>query len=396
MSAEAPEADLRDFPRSADTLTAEWLEATLHEAGFDLGVAIEAIDVEVIGVGEGFMAQLARVTLRGADGAVPSPASLIAKFASPDPSTREFATTQNVYARELGFYRDIGDEAGIPIPQLYFGTLDPESQTFVLLLEDLAPAEASDQVRGTGVDESRQVVEAFAKLHARWWNSERLAGYAWSRPVVEEQSLEDGLAMIHKSIEQAESEGTFDRYPEMKKHLRKLPALFRVEPPKPFPFTLAHGDLRSDNVFFPTERGGRFAMIDWQMCGVDQAARDLARWLVQSITIEQRRETEQELIAHYHRLLVEHGIEGYSLARLKTDYQLSIVVMYLMFAMGLDQIDTSAERSEALFHEMFSRLDAAMVDWKVGRLLTVLPLLVPLLKLAAWAQARFSGTRSDS
>ena len=299
-----------EFPRSAQELTAKWLNDTLSKAAVLEGGPVDSIDVEIIGVGEGFLGQLARVSLHGANGTKVGPTSLIAKFASPDESTREFAKTQNVYARELSFYRDIGDEAGIPVPGFYFGVLDPESYKFVLLLEDLQPAEASDQVRGTGVPESRQVIEAFAKLHAQWWNSELLASYAWARPLVGEQPLSDGLAMMHQSIERAENEGTFDRYPEMKKHLRRLPALFRVEPPPPFPYTLAHGDLRSDNVFFPTAAGGRFAIIDWQMCGMDQAARDLARWLVQSITIEQRRESEQELLAHYHALLVANGVKG--------------------------------------------------------------------------------------
>lgn len=376
------------FPRSAAELTSEWLNATLAAEGFLEGPEIRAIDVQVIGVGEGFLGQVARVTLHREVGATSSLSSLVAKFASQDDSTREFARTQNVYARELGFYRDIGAESGIPIPQCYFGALEQENYDYVLLLEDLSPAQASDQVEGTGVTESRQVVEAFAKVHAQWWNSDRLASYDWAKPVIQEQPLADGLAMMHASIEKAEREGTFDRYPEMKAHLRKLPALFRIEPPQPFPYTLVHGDLRSDNVFFPGDGGGRFAMIDWQMSGVDQAARDLARWLVQSITVEQRRATEQELLEHYHALLVEHGVTGYSLTRLKTDYQLSIVVMYLMFAMGADQIDTSAERSAALFHVMYERLDAALSDWKVGRLLKVLPLMVPFMKFGAWFKAK--------
>ena len=95
--------------------------------------------------------------------------------------------------------------------------------------------------------------------------------WGWAQP------LADGLAMIHASIARAETEGSFDRYPEMKAHLHRLPPLFRLTPPRPFPFTLVHGDLRSDNVFFPTAAGGRFAMIDWQMCGVDQAALDIAK-----------------------------------------------------------------------------------------------------------------------
>jgi aminoglycoside/choline kinase family phosphotransferase len=372
------------FPRSADELTPGWLRSVLADTDFPAASSITDIEVEIIGVGEGFLAQLARVSLQSNSSLSEQPSSLIAKFASPDESTREFARIQNVYTREIGFYRDIGDEAGVPVPRCYYSDLDLESTTFVLLLEDLAPAEPADQVAGASREQSLQVVEGFAQLHARWWNSEQLRGYTWSRPFIEEQPLADGLVLIRAAIEKAQSDGRFDRYPEMKAHLKRLPALFRLEPPSPFPYTLAHGDLRADNIFYPTAGGGRFAVIDWQLCGIDLGARDLARWLVQSISVEQRRETEQELLAHYHAQLVEHGVRGYPLSKLKNDYQLSIVVMYLMFAGGVDQFDTSAERSDALFHSMYERLDAAMVDWKVGRLLKVLPLLVPFFKLSAW------------
>lgn len=386
MAAAAAEPALA-FPTTPDGLTPAWLNATLTSAGLLSAPSIVDFELERIGVGAGFLAQLTRVVPRTDRDEPALPSSLIAKFASPDGPTRDFARMQNYYGREVGFYRDIGDDAGIPVPRCYHAELDPESYRFVLLVEDLAPAEPSDQVAGSDEAESRQVVEAFARLHARWWNSERLAALDWARPVIDEQPLGEGLALIRSSIAKAESDGHFDRYPEMKALLRYLPALFRVEPPRPFPYTLAHGDLRSDNVFFPTAAGGRFAMIDWQGCGIDLGVRDLARWLVQSISVEQRRATEQELIALYHAQLVEHGVTGYSLRRLKTDYQLSIVVMYLMFAMGADDIDKSAERSEALFDVMYTRLDAALVDWKIARLLKVLPLMVPFLKLGAWLRS---------
>jgi thiamine kinase-like enzyme len=381
---------MQPFPRSVDELSPEWLNDALTKAGVIERPAIDGFDLELIGVGEGFLGQLARVTPHAAGEAPGLPESLIAKFASSDERTREFARAQNYYAREIGFYRDIGGDAQIPIPRCYFGELDPESNHFALLLEDLRPAETTDQVEGTDEQRSRLVIEAFAALHARWWNSERLAGYAWSRPVTDERPLEEGLEMMRASMLRAETEGSFDRYPEMKALLHYLPPLFRVKPPPPFPYTLVHGDLRSDNVVFPSAAGGSFSVLDWQCCGMDQPTRDLSRWLVQSISIEQRRGTERDLLRHYHQLLVQHGVRGYSFRKLQSEYQLSIVVMYLMFAMGLEEIDTSADRSEALFHAMYSRLDAALVDWKIRRLLKTLPLLVPVLKATTWLQQRFS------
>jgi hypothetical protein len=44
---------------------------------------------------------------------------------------------------------------------------------------------------------------------------------------------------------------------------------------------------------------------------------------------------------------------------------------------------------------MYSRLDAALVDWKVGRLLKVLPAMVPFLKAGSWLQEKFSRKIGD-
>ena len=68
--------------------------------------------------------------------------------ATVDQRTREFAQAQNYYGREIGFYRDLADDVGIPVPQCYFGAHDPETQDFALLLEDLHPARTTDQQAG--------------------------------------------------------------------------------------------------------------------------------------------------------------------------------------------------------------------------------------------------------
>ena len=67
--------------------------------------------------------------------------------------------------------------------------------------------------------------------------------------------------------------------------------------------------------------------------------------------------------------------------------------------MGMDDIDTSPDRSQELFHAMYSRLDAALVDWKVGRLLKALPLMIPFMKLGTWLRMRLgrgNGTSESS
>jgi len=335
------------------------------------------------------MGQLASLTIEYAEFDDSAPRNIVAKFASANPKTREMARNQSYYQREISFYRDIGSAAGIPVAECYFSAHVEDTNHFVLLLEDMSPAVASDQVSGTSVADSAWVIEAIAKLHAKWWNSERLADYSWAQPIFNEMPMELGLEMIHKAIEDAETKGTFDAYPEIKRLMKMLPPLFSMKPPMPFPFTLIHGDLRSDNVFCPTSDGGRYALIDWQLCGVGQPATDLVRWLTQSITVTQRRQTEQDLLKLYHQRLVEYGVTDYTFKQLLKDYQLNLVVILLMFSNTMDDLDKSEERSKAVLDVMYKRLDAALVDWKTVNLLRVLPYMIPFLKLSAWFRSAF-------
>ncbi len=374
-------------PQSVDDLTTDWLQKTLSP--YLEGTTIRGFSLQVIGVGEGFMGQLARVTLTYAEEAKTGPGSIIAKFASTMSATREMARDQSLYRREIGFYRDIGQDVGIRVPVCYHSDFDEETQFFVMLLEDMAPGEPSDQVTGTSRETSRQVIEQFASLHARWWNSEKLDGFSWAKWIINEMPMEEGLARLQESIQEVEETGSFDAYPEMKRLIYLLPPLFRMQPAPPYPFSLTHGDLRSDNIIQPSAEGGEFCVLDWQLAGKGDPVNDIARWMAQSITIEDRKETEQELLKLYHAKLIEHGVTGYSYKAFINGYKINLVVILVMFSMTIDGVDRSSDRAKALFHQFYSRLDSALVDWELEKLLKVLPLLTPFIKLSTWLKMLF-------
>jgi len=375
------------LPLTAEDLTTNWLQFAL--ADVVKGETIESFSAEIIGIGEGFMGQLARVELRYANGASDAPNSVIAKFASTRADTREMARDQNLYQREIGFYRDIGQAVGVPVPACHFSDLQEDSNQFVMILEDLAPGVPSDQVTGTSRETSREVIEQFAKLHAKWWNSDQLETYAWAKWVIQETPIQDALGLFRESMRQAEETGRFDAYPEMKRLMPLLPPLFRIEPAPPFPFTLTHGDLRSDNIIQPTPEGGRFAVIDWQLAGIGDPINDIARWLVQSISIEDRRATEKELLKLYHDRLVEYGVKNYSYRKLINDYKTNLIVVLLMFSMSMDSVDQSSDRAKALFHQFYARLDAALVDWEIEKPLKALPYIYPFIKVGLLLKRAF-------
>ena len=375
------------FPRTVDDLTNEWLQEIMSP--YIAEATITGFTPQVIGVGEGFMGQLARVALTYAEDINTAPQSLIAKFAATRPDTREMARDQNLYRREIGFYRDIGQEVGIRVPVCYYSDFDEETQYFVMLLEDMAPGEPSDQVVGTSKETSRQVIEQFAKLHAKWWNSDKLDSYDWAKWIINEMSMDEALVRLRKSIKQVEETGKFDAYPEMKRLMYLLPPLFRMEPAPPYPFSLTHGDLRSDNIIQPSAEGGEFCVLDWQLAGKGDPINDIARWMAQSISVEDRKATERELLRLYHDKLLEHGVTGYSYKKFVNAYKMNLVVILVMFSMDMDSVDQSSDRAKALFHQFYSRLDSALVDWQLEKLLKVLPLLMPFIKFSTWLKMLF-------
>ena len=374
-------------PLTVDDLTLEWLQAAM--APHLNGATLSTFEPKIIGVGEGFMGQLARVALSYNEEAAGAPTSLVAKFASTKQETRDMAADQKLYQREIGFYKDIGDRVGVPIAECYYSIYIEESNHFVLLLEDLAPGEPSDQVIGTDKETSREVIEQFARLHAKWWNNPELEKYEWAKWLITAMPMEQGLKLLKQSMIEVEETGKFDAYPELKRLMPLLGPLFKFDPAPPFPFSLTHGDLRSDNIIKPSAEGGRFAIIDWQLSGIGDPVNDIVRWMVQSISIEDRRETEQELLGLYYERLVEYGVKGYSYKKFINAYRMNLVVVQLMFSMSMDSVDQSSERAQALFHQFYSRLDAALVDWEIEKTLKVLPIIYPFIKIMLIVQKAF-------
>ena len=374
-----------NFPTTLSELDASWLTSAL-QASLP-GIHITHFDAETIGVGSGFMGDLARLQLHHNHLPETAPSSMVIKFSSHFEATRLLAGRMNYYGRELGFYRDCAEQAGVAVPEIYYQEAQAETNHFVMLMQDLAPAVPTDQVVGNTLAESEQVMLAFADLHAQWWNNPILEQLTWTAPLTHVQPIEESLRLLNESIASAAKTGRFDAYPNLKKLQPLLPPLFKMAPPPPEPFTLVHGDLRSDNIFFMPDSGvadSKPIIIDWQTAGIGQPMTDIARWLTQSISIEQRQNHEHDLLKRYHDRLVANGVKDYSYKKMLQEYEINLVITLLMFSMSMDEIDQSSERAAKLFHAMYSRLDAALADWPVEKTLKILPMLIPFMKIGVW------------
>ncbi|MCU1352283.1 MAG: hypothetical protein JWM05_1492 [Acidimicrobiales bacterium] len=333
-------------------LTAAWCTDAL---GPDAGAA-RVVAVEQAPVGTGQVADTVRLSLTW-DPPAAGPASVIVKAAAASEESRMAARFTRTYEVEAGFYRDLAADLPVRAPRCYHVDHDPESDRYVVVLEDLAPARQGDQMEGCSVDESAAALEEMAALHAPRWEDPTLADVGWLERHSEASAamfaqllggLAGGFIDRYGDALSADATGVVERFVP-----RVLPYL--VE--RPHPWTIAHGDFRADNLLFG---GDRVGVVDWQTVGHGPAAGDLAYFLGGSVTSDVRRAHEHDLVAHYADALGGRGVDV-DRAALWTGYRRHAFDGLLMAVLA-SMIVARTDRGDAMFVTMAERAAAHAID----------------------------------
>jgi hypothetical protein len=159
---------------SVDDVTPEWVSAVLAQKG----IAANVSRVIAEPVGNGQMGSCYRLST--AYGAGDGPDRLIVKLPATDGASR--AAGRLGYRCETTFYRTVADRLHLDIPRCYFAAMNDCGDGFTLVLEDLAPAEAGDQIAGCSLDQARAAAVNVAGLHAPTWNDPSLRELDWLIP----------------------------------------------------------------------------------------------------------------------------------------------------------------------------------------------------------------------
>ncbi len=355
-------------------ITAEWLTNALRSTGIIADSSVSSFDLESdIAAGVGFMGLLGRlsVTYDKEDG---GPESIIAKFPADAPENREIAQIFRFYEIETRFYEQIADGIELGTPRRFYSDIDLDSGDFILLLEDLAPAQVADQIAGLTQDQVKLATRELAKFHASWWESPRLDEYDWMwsidnpvRAATSQQSYQQAWGPFVESFGKVvppEILEIGERFGEkMIEVLTQLAAK---------PRTISHGDYRPDNLFFATPEGGApLTVIDWQIMSISRGAFDFAYFLNGTLPPAERQAHESDLIKLYHDTLVANGVTGYTFDQCWEDYRISTLFCWLYTVIALGSLDIANERGLALFTANIERNVSAMTDLNVGELLPV-------------------------
>jgi hypothetical protein len=355
-----------DAVPAPDEITPAWLTERLRAAGH-ASAEVEGFTAKRIGTGQ--LGRCIRFSLQLAAGDAAVPRTLVGKFPSDDPTSRQSATTLRSYWKEVSFYRELQARLTIGTPRCYHAAIEGEGPEFVLLLEDLAPGEQGDQLAGTTPEVAHAAVMELVGLHAPTWDDASLRGIPW----LGEPS--EAMVQIGRALYRAQLPGFLDRYGA---HLAKdeadiIAAVADSEGP-PFgltdaPLSVVHGDYRLDNRLIDERVSPpRIRAVDWQTLTLGCGLSDVAYFLGAGLLSEVRRGVEKEIVRDYHARLVAAGVADYPFERCFEDYRRGSFSGFAVTVIA-SMIVGQTERGDEMFVAMARRHARHALDLDAGALL---------------------------
>jgi len=363
----------RAYPANPTEITAEWLTTALRKSGAIESSRVTSFDAKVIGEGAGLFGQLAKVALTYDKAGPSAPSSLIAKFPTTAPENREVAMFFRFYETEVNFYEQIAEQVELRTPRCYFSAFEPSNGDYLLLLEDLAPAQVGDQAAGCSAKHVQLAISELAKFHATWWNSPELDNLDWLPGYDAEwliQAMEDGYAQAWEPFVEFTKDYLTPELADVGKRFGNSIRKITNMAGKDMPTTITHGDFRLDNLFFASPEGGPpFAVIDWQISSKGGGIFDVAKFVCDTLPVADRKAAERDLVKLYHDTLVGRGVKDYSFEQCWEDYRLSTLFLLIYSVTALGSLDLANERGAELFTTVSKRTLAAITDLKSAELL---------------------------
>jgi aminoglycoside phosphotransferase (APT) family kinase protein len=332
---------------SVDQLNEKWLSNALE-------TEVRSVSVEPIGTGQ--TSSTYRLVI-DADGYA---SSLIAKLATGDQEARKRVAT--AHRNEIGFYRLLAAQVDVPVPNCWYSAISDDGTCFTLLLEDLSPRRPGRQSDGCSPIQATLAVQNLSRLHASHWNSEAVKGIDFLLPLTEERATflaelartaTDEFVARYGHLLDADDVVTLRAVAEV---------LLEWQLGHPEPYSLVHGDYRLDNLMLhPADKD--VVVVDWQTLSVALPTRDLGYFIGTGLPIEQRRTQEEQLVATYYEALQTHGVSGYSLDRLTTDYRIGQLHGPMITVIGsLTSTGKRESAADEMFLSMARRSCAAVRD----------------------------------
>lgn len=275
-------------PEHVAEIDAEWLSEALQPR-FP-GARVASIDVTQQRQVTNAHAML-QVTYERANGA---PATMFCKLPPSDPQRRDSILRTGMGEREVRFYDRLAPSLPMRVPEALVAR-ERSDGMFILLLEDLDASGCviSDGPMGVPPESAARALEDLSALHLRFVDPTIRATQVPWIPATNSTS-DYGSKMLRYGLDN-HRDRLSDEFAEMAElciaHPDELQELWHRGPQ-----TVIHGDPHIGNLFFD---GGRVGFLDWGIINVNTPIRDVSYLLTMSLTVEDRRATERDLLAHW-------------------------------------------------------------------------------------------------
>ena len=296
-----------------------------------------------------------------------APRSVVGKFAAQDATAREFMASSG-YPNELCFYRHFASRVSIRAPRCAYAAIDGDGW-FTLILEDCAPMEPGDQLRGCTVAQVEAAVRELVGLHAPLWDTADLDAHACfsDRGHVEPDLMAAGLSAVVP--------GFLGRYgdafapDEVAFYERLAQSAGNWFAARPAARTVVHSDYRPDNLLFSVDEAEpAVAVVDWQGFQRGCAMSDVSFLVGNALDPDVRRAHEDGLVRRYHAALVDAGVSSYSFDECWDDYASSLLSALLTTIFGA-MYGVRTERGDRMFELMGARHARQILDLHADRFL---------------------------
>ncbi len=343
---------------SVDQITKDWIQQALQHGGID-APKLSMVANKPIGAGSLSNTVQTRVTYN-AD-ARDFPRTVICKFHPASEVPAQIAKRLGASTREVQAARTLAKHSYAYTPKVIWANCSESGEQMNLVMEDLSHFKLGDQVEGCSIEQAEAVTDAFIALHGLHWNDQQLGQQEWllHRDKNAEGlggSYKRGCEDFHQRFTGRLSEEDFsmiDALVPLITDAGRFQSKYRC---------LVHGEPRVDNIIFDmTADKPKAYLIDWQFADFANPMFDLAYLVSGSLTIEDRRKSEKELVTKYSQA-IQALAPDYSSAQAKEDFAFNLL-FGLSTTVSAARSVPPGEAEDKLLITLAERNCAAIRDW---------------------------------
>ncbi|MET0985760.1 MAG: phosphotransferase [Steroidobacteraceae bacterium] len=351
---------LDDIPISFELISHEWLSRVLCAGVHGAEVTAHTLDIDREGT-----TNRGRIFLQynAAGQAAKLPPSVFCK-ATQTLESRFILGLNNCAEGEITFYNKVRALLDIEAPVAYFSKIDRESLNSITLLRDMTgQVEFCDERTQVSQTMARDQLGVLARLHGKFYGKS-----GRETPLSDYQTIEEFNRLTEEGVHWSERgyEGLLQAEPVVPARLLARakdiwPATSRAFARHgDLPRTLIHNDVHLKNWYITS--AGRMGLSDWQCVVRGHWCRDLAYVISSSLSPDNRRAWERELIAYYLECLAGQGIPTPSLDQTMRLYRQQLFAALQMWTVTLARPEGAPEMQPPATSLEFIRRIATAID----------------------------------